>query len=61
LHPGIDINGSGKGDTDIRLPVFAIGNGYITDATDYTHHGEMLSALIFTDGKVTGMMHLTKT
>jgi murein DD-endopeptidase MepM/ murein hydrolase activator NlpD len=35
LHPGVDINGSGKGDTDIRQPVFAIGNGYITDATDY--------------------------
>lgn len=35
LHPGIDINGSGNGDADIRQPVFAIGNGYIVDATDY--------------------------
>jgi hypothetical protein len=35
LHPGIDVNGSGKGDTDIRQPVFAVGNGYVSDATDY--------------------------
>lgn len=35
VHPGIDINGSGRGDTDIRQPVFAVANGYIADATDY--------------------------
>jgi murein DD-endopeptidase MepM/ murein hydrolase activator NlpD len=35
IHPGIDINGTGGGNTDEGQPVFSIAQGIVEDATDY--------------------------
>jgi murein DD-endopeptidase MepM/ murein hydrolase activator NlpD len=35
IHPGIDINGTGGGNTDRGQPVYSIAKGIVVDAKDY--------------------------
>jgi len=45
LHPGVDINGSGKGDTDIRQLYLQLVTATLLMQLTMVRRGEMLSAL----------------